>query len=103
MEGLRSILKKHPSNKNKNIHSEMHYWADVISTEFHERKRFGMYLGIIKKIGIREAKKIFIEIKQSNAKTPAKLFVWKSGQKSKHPAGQQPDDNKTTTDTQQST
>lgn len=78
MEEIKNIIKKRPVNKNKNIHSEMHYWADVISNEFHERKRFAMYLGIIKKIGIKQAKKNFAEIKQSNAKNPAKLFVWKS-------------------------
>lgn len=81
MEGIKNIIKKRSGNKNKNIHSETHYWADVISSEFHERRRFAMYLGIIKKIGIKEAKKIFAEVKQSNAKNPAKLFVWKTGQK----------------------
>lgn len=81
MEKIKNIIKKPLRKKNKNIHSEMHYWADVISSEFHERKRFAMYLGIIKKIGITQAKKVFTEVKQSNAKNPAKLFVWKIGQK----------------------
>lgn len=64
--------------KNKNIHSEVHYWADQISTAFGERKKFAMYLGVIKRIGVKEAQKIFSEIKQSNASTPGKLFIWKS-------------------------
>ena len=81
MEGLKNILKKRTGAKNKNIHSEAHYWADVISSAFGERKRFAMYLGVIKRIGIKEAQKIFAEVKQSNANNPGKLFVWKAGRK----------------------
>lgn len=81
MEGIKKILKQRKAARNKNIHSEAHYWADVISREFHERKRFAMYLGVIKRIGIKEAKKIFAEIKQSDARSPGKLFLWKASQK----------------------
>ena len=79
MEGIKKILKERPGSKNKNIHSEMHYWADVISSTFGERRRFAMYLGIIKRIGVKEAQKIFAEIKDSDCRDPAKLFVWKAG------------------------
>jgi len=61
---------------NKNIHSEIHYWTDVISSTFGEKKKFAMYLGIIKRIGVEEAKRIFAEIQDSQPKTPGKLFVW---------------------------
>lgn len=81
MEGIQNIIKARRNLKNRNIHSEAHYWADEISREFHERKRFAMYLGIIKRIGIKPAQKIFSEIKQSQAKNPAKLFVWKTSRK----------------------
>lgn len=81
MEGVNSIIKARRNLKNKNIHSEAHYWADVISREFHERKRFAMYLGIIRRIGVKPAQRIFAEIKQSQAKNPAKLFVWKTSRK----------------------
>ncbi|MBU2542386.1 hypothetical protein KJ785_02400 [Patescibacteria group bacterium] len=82
MEDISKILKKNPQPKqNKNIHSEIHYWADIISTTFGERKKFGMYLGIIKRIGVDKAKQIFGEIKESNIKDPGKLFVWKSNPK----------------------
>lgn len=81
MERLKNILQGGARRKNKNIHSEMHYWADVISSTFHERKRFAMYLGIIKRIGVKEAKKIFAEIKQSDVRSPGKLFVWKTTKK----------------------
>ncbi len=81
MEGIKTIVKARAKARNKNIHSEVHYWADIISSTFHERKRFAMYLGIIKKIGVKEAQRIFAEIKESSAKTPGKLFVWKAGEK----------------------
>lgn len=77
MEGLKKILIK-PIKSNKNIHSEAHYWADTISSAFGERKKFAMYLGIIKRIGVAEAKRIFSEINDSQARNPAKLFLWKT-------------------------
>lgn len=79
MEGLKKILIQ-PVKSNKNIHSEAHYWADTISSAFGERKKFGMYLGVIKRIGIAEAKRIFTEITDSRAQNPAKLFLWKTSQ-----------------------
>lgn len=78
MDGIKAIVKARVKARNKNIHSEAHYWADVISSAFHERKRFAMYLGIIKRIGAKHAQKIFAEVKESNAKSPGKLFVWKA-------------------------
>ncbi len=81
LEGMKSIIRKRAKAANTNIHSEAHYWADVISREFHERKRFGMYLGIIKRIGVKAAQNIFQEIKESRAKSPGKLFVWKTSAK----------------------
>lgn len=77
MDNIKNILKiSKPANKN--IHSEAHYWADVISTAFGERKKFAMYLGVIKRIGVPRARQIFGEIQESNATEPGKLFVWKS-------------------------
>ena len=81
MEGIKNLIKQRVKNRNKNIHSEAHYWADTISSAFGERRRFAMYLGIIKRIGVKDAQKIFTEIKQSDAKSPGKLFVWKAGEK----------------------
>lgn len=79
MEGIKSIVKSRVKARNKNIHSEVHYWTDVISSAFGERKRFALYLGTITRIGVKEAQKIFAEIKDSHAKNPGKLFVWKAG------------------------
>lgn len=75
--------------ENKNLHSDIHYVADEISLYFGERKKFGMYLGIIKRIGVDRAWQLFSEIKQNaeEAKkagkileSPAKLFIWKTKQ-----------------------
>lgn len=72
---------------NKNLHSDIHYATDEISNYFGERKKFGMYLGIIKRIGTEKAWQLFSEIKQNadEAKkagkileNPAKLFIWKT-------------------------
>jgi hypothetical protein len=61
------------------MHSQIHALAKDISEEFGEPKKFAMYLGIIKNIGVNKASVIFSEIKQSsNIETPGKLFVYKS-------------------------
>jgi len=84
MDDISKLLKnKIQPKQNKNIHSDIHYWTDVISSAFGERKKFGMYLGIIKRIGVDRARQIFAEIKESNIDNPGKLFVWKSKQGNK--------------------
>ena len=80
MDSISRIIKSSRKEENKNIHSEIHYWTDVISTAFGERKKFGMYLGVIKRIGAGEARRLFAEIQQSNVRSPGKLFFWKSRQ-----------------------
>lgn len=80
MEGISKILKRRVEVKNKNIHSEAHYWADIISRAFGESKKFSMYLGIINRIGLREAQRIFAEIRDSDCDSPGKLFLWKTKQ-----------------------
>lgn len=64
--------------KNKNLHSKIHLLADEISLFFGERKKFGMYLGVIKRTGFDQTCRIFGEIKESKAKDPKKLFMWKT-------------------------
>ena len=83
MEGIYKIIGRKINQPVKNIHSEAHYWADVISRTFGERKKFGMFLGIIKRIGVEVTKKIFTEIQDSNATNPGKLFLWKTSAKRK--------------------
>lgn len=63
----------------KGMHSAIHALAKDVSEYCGEPKKFAMYLGIIKNIGIRKAYRLFSEMKQSrNIATPGKLFVFKS-------------------------
>lgn len=63
----------------RGIHSEMHALAKEISETFGEPKKFAMYLGVIKNIGLKNAYQIFSKIKHSkNVKTPGKLFIYES-------------------------
>jgi len=63
----------------RGIHSQMHALAKEISETFGEPKKFAMYLGIVKNIGLRRAYQLFSKIKQSkNVKTPGRLFVYES-------------------------
>lgn len=69
-------FKKKPE---KGIHSEMHALAKEISEYCGEPKKFAMYLGVIKNVGLPRAYKIFSEIKQGKEiKTPGKLFLYMS-------------------------
>ncbi len=81
LQGIAKIIKAKLPEKNKNIHSEAHYLADEISTYFNERKKFAMYLGAIKRIGLLEAKQIFSEVKQADCRNKIQLFFWKTKKK----------------------
>lgn len=73
---LNKIKKKTPE---RGIHGPVHALAKEISETFNEPKKFAMYLGIIKNIGLRKAYKAFSEIKQNKKiKSPGKLFVYQS-------------------------
>ena len=64
------------------MHSEMHALAKEISEYCGEPKKFGMYLGVIKNMGLSRAYQIFAEMKQGkNIKTPGKLFLYLSAYK----------------------
>ena len=66
----------------KGIHTEMHALAKEISEYCGESKKFAMYLGIIKNVGLPRAYRIFAEIKQSkNVKDRGKLFLYLSSYK----------------------
>lgn len=63
----------------RGIHSEKHALAKEISEYCGEPKKFAMYLGVIKNIGLPRAYKIFAEIKQSKSvKERGKLFLYLS-------------------------
>lgn len=66
----------------KGIHSEMHALAKEISEYCRESKKFAMYLGIIKNMGLLRAYRIFAELRQAKEiKTPGKLFLYLSSYK----------------------
>lgn len=60
--------------KEKGIHSELHQVVKEAIDFFHEPKKFGMYLGFIKRIGIQEARKRIAEQKETNIKEPKFFF-----------------------------
>ena len=63
----------------RGIHGPVHALAKEISETFGEPKKFAMYLGIIKNIGLKESYRLFSKIKHSkNIKSPGKLFVYES-------------------------
>ena len=66
----------------KGIHGPAHALAKELSETFGEPKKFAMYLGIIKNIGLKEGYRLFSKIKSSkNIKSPGKLFVYESTRK----------------------
>jgi hypothetical protein len=66
----------------RGIHSEIHALAKDISEYCREPKKFALYLGVIKRIGLNRAYQMFSEIKQSkNIKSRAKLFMYLSKDK----------------------
>lgn len=78
MDDIKQLIKsKLSAAPNKRLHSEIHALADEISTFFGERKKFAMYLGVIKRVGATRALTIFSEVKGGNANDPRKLFFWK--------------------------
>jgi len=78
---IKEVIKK-PSDPAKGIHSATHALAKDISEHCKEPKKFGLYLGIIKRIGHDKAYQIFSEIKQSKTiKSRAKIFMYLSRSK----------------------
>jgi len=78
MEGLKKTLQDRLRQKpNKRLHSEIHALADEISSCFGERKKFAMYLGVIKRVGVTRARAIFSDIRSGSADDPRKLFFWR--------------------------
>lgn len=72
-------LKKEPE---RGMHSEMHALAKEISEYCGEPKKFAMYLGVIKNIGLPYAYQIFAELRQAKeVETPGKLFLYLSSHK----------------------
>lgn len=79
MDDLKGIIAKRiqGATPNKKLHSEAHVLADEICTAFGEKKRFAMYLGVIKRVGVGTARRVFSQLKQDdNADNRGKLFMY---------------------------
>jgi hypothetical protein len=80
METFGDIIKKRIESKeqhieNKNIHSRLHFVVDEMTTYFGEKKKFGVYLGLVKRVGIQNAYDIYSRFKE-NGDRRAALFFW---------------------------
>ena len=62
---------------NPRIHSELHEFIDETRKEWNDLANFGYWLGRTKDIPMSTLYQIRASIRESNAKTPAKLFFWK--------------------------
>lgn len=71
-----SLQKRQPK---KGIYNELQYFVDETMTLFNETdtKFFGMYIGVIKRIGLSRARAIRAEILEWNPDHPGKAFMWK--------------------------
>jgi len=84
MEPIGGVIRKKAGDApNKRLHSEAHVLADEISAYFNERKKFGMYLGVIKRVGVPKARALYAAIKSEggNVRNPRRFFVWLTGEK----------------------
>lgn len=92
MDSLGSLLEKkiaRPAAR-KNIHSKEHDLAESMTVQFGEPKKFGMYLGIIKRLGFGRALALFKYVQESNARRPAALFMSLCKKKSSEETGTTP-------------
>jgi hypothetical protein len=84
MEGIgRVIRKKVEKGANHRLHSEAHVLADEMIAYFGEPKKFGMYLGVIKRLGVARARSIFSAMKSDGGdiRNPRKFFMWLTSKK----------------------
>ncbi len=79
MDGLKDIIAKRSKRTEPDVHlhSAAHVLADEISTAFGERQRFAMYLGVINRVGVEKARRIYRRLQQENKDGHlGKLFMY---------------------------
>ncbi len=82
MQHIGISIKQSLSGKKKSsvkLHSEAHLLADEITSSWDEPKKFSMYLGVIKRIGIARARALFSDLNQNpelSVSSKAKIFMW---------------------------
>jgi hypothetical protein len=52
--------------------------AAEIAASFGEQRKVGLYLSVVKRIGIERARQIWREVEADGARNRAALFLWKS-------------------------
>ncbi len=86
MQGIGGMIRKQAEKPaNMRLHSEAHALADELRLYFNEPTKFAMYLGVIKRIGVPQARAIFSTIKGDSGKVdnPRKLFMWMASAKAR--------------------
>jgi hypothetical protein len=71
------MVTKPPRDPNYTMHTEAHALAKDISEYCEEPKKFAMYLGALKRIGISRGYQLFSMMKDptTNAKQPGRWFM----------------------------
>src|SRR3990167_9513295 len=59
----------------KGIYTQEQDLTRTLANYFNEPKKFGMYMGIVKKQGMEKCYKIYSELKERSIKS-GKLFMW---------------------------
>ena len=59
----------------KGIYTQEQDLVRTLANYFNEPKKFGMYMGIVKKQGMEKCYKIYSELKEQSIKS-GKLFMW---------------------------
>jgi hypothetical protein len=76
------------TKKERYIHSDAHALAAEISAYFGERKKFGAYLAVIRRLGVPQARTAFSSLKTEdvNVRNPRRFFMWLSKSENTKPA-----------------
>lgn len=76
MQSLMDLLKAAPKGPEKKtrIYTQAQALAEEISKYFNEPKKFGMYIGIIHRVGIPLATRVYADLKEQGKKD-GRLFV----------------------------
>jgi|GEM_PF-2088884 len=84
------------TRKERFMHSEAHVLAAEISSHFAERKKFALYLAVIRRMGVPQARTLFSSIKSgdANVANPRKFFMWSSQRESKPAPAPKPEQKK---------
>ena len=66
---------KRKEKKERGIHSYVHILAKEISEYVGEREKYGMWLGVTKRVGVEKMKGLLQQIKEKGIKNPRYLLA----------------------------